>query len=426
MKRLLICTAGLALLAVLAAGVVLWLRSLTPAPTRFTLSDGSVVTFKGATFGTNHVAPSGLVFTRFLPKIVMRWLGQPTSGGSSHPTATPSLVMWFSRNGLASGQNWSCSLVLADDFEAEFENTRFYATYTPTNTVEGIASPYPQRDEYVRVRFYDVKNWNDYTPMGDFTLRNPQVVRTPRPVAPTLPQQAQAGTLEITLKSLAARRARPRSQSIPDNQTVARFSVLEDGAASTNWTVQGMEATDSAGSRLVSRSWNGQTRKGDEQFECKPVLWPEESYKIRFEFSRKPEAPFTTNELWTIRSIAIPTNGGFTLVDATNSLNGYQVRFHGITTQGAQPPWHPITSGEQALSFSISPALKEHRFTLLRITDENVRPINTTGSSYSDTEWGYGFKPGTNTQSLNVTVALHRSRFVEFHAQPTLTTNQMR
>ena len=138
------------------------------------------------------------------------------------------------------------------------------------------------------------------------------------------------------------------------------------------------------------------------------------------------EAPFTTNELWTIRGLAIPTNGGFTLVDATNNLNGFQVRLHGLTTRGATPPWHPMMSGDCSLSFSIIPALKEHRFNLLRITDENGRPINTSGSSYSDTEWGFGFKPGTNTQTLNVTVALHRSQFAEFYAQPTLTTNQTR
>ena len=276
------------------------------------------------------------------------------------------------------------------------------------------------------MRFYEVKNWSVLTSLGDFTLRNPQIARTPRSAAPELPQTARNDDLEITLNSLSTDTRRGRQNSIKDDQTVGKFTVREGGLPSTNWTVQKMEATDSTGGRLVSHSWSGQPRKGEEVFEWKPVLWPGESYKIRFELSRKAEAPFTTNELWTIRGIANPTNGGFTLVDTQVNLGGCWLRFHGVTTQGATPPWHPMMSGEAALSFSTTNMLKEHRLSILRITDENGRAVPSTGASWSDSEWGFGFRPVTNMQTLTVTVALHRSRYVEFFAQPTLTTNQMR
>ena len=59
-----------------------------------------------------------------------------------------------------------------------------------------------------------------------------------------------------------------------------------------------------------------------------------------------------------------------------------------------------------------------HRFDLLRVTDESGRRIQIQGSGYSNTNWGFGLNIKDGVQHLEVTVALHRSRFVEF-AQPT-------
>jgi hypothetical protein len=195
---------------------------------------------------------------------------------------------------------------------------------------------------------------------------------------------------------------------------------------SDHWGVAGMEATDSTGHRLFSQSWSGGTEKGLEKFECQPVLWPRETYRLRFEFSRKGEALFETNEVWTIPDVAVPTNGGFTLGNTQWNAGAFAVRFHGLNSKDGQPPWPRNYSGEASLGFAVQPAPAGFRFNLISVTDQAGRKVELSGSSYSNTNYGFGLRLKDNARAINVTVALHRSRFVEFTAQPQRGTNQIR
>jgi hypothetical protein len=423
LKRLIAIAVVLGALLLLASSV-LWLKSRSREEHSFVLSNGTVVTLRAATFGTNHTFSSIGRWRKFVPKVFARWLNMPPAM-TSFTTESPSLVLWFERAGLGGGpQNYTCGLVHADGMETAFQGGRHYASYSPTNSIEGISSTYPQREPVLRIRFYEQKNYNTLLPLGEFTVRNPRISHAPKKPAPPLPQTVHDGDLEVTLVSLESggNRGRWDNTNIIDQWTTARFNVLEGGRPSTNWTVQRMEATDSTGSKLVSQSWTGMTEKELEKWQCQPVLWPSETYKLRFEFSRKDWAPFDTNELWTIRGVAVPTNGSFNLVNTQMNLRGFKVLFHGVTTPGASQPWNEMMGGSSSLGFSISPEPKDHRFTLVSVMDDKGK-VDTTGSGYSNTNWGFGLKLTGESRSIDVTVALHRSRYVDFVAQPMRATN---
>ena len=74
-------------------------------------------------------------------------------------------------------------------------------------------------------------------------------------------------------------------------------------------------------------------------------------------------------------------------------------------------------SGNDAAAFNISPPIAGHRFTLVRVTNERGLKIGSSGASYSDTDWTFGLQL-KGSRTVDLTVALHRSQFVEFTTQP--------
>lgn len=429
MLKWLLALAAVLGLALLIAGGVLWFQGSGSAPQRFTLSNGSVLTFREATFGTNHIVSTATGWQRFVPRMFARWLGR-TGGVASQTTPFPALMLWFhtSLPPGGGGMNYDYSLLHPDGTETTFASTRYFGGGGALGRFEGRASAYPQREKLLRVRVYDRSVASNPVLLGELQFKNPRVSRASKNNSPALPQIAREGDFEVALETL---HALPWRGSTPvehpfDQWTRAIFLVRDRGEPSTNWTVQRMEATDSTENVLVSQSWSGNTWINDsgeerERFDCQPVLWPSEDYKLRFEFSRKAEASFTTNETWTIRGVAVPTNGGFTLVNTQQTVGNFKVTFHGVSTKAGNPPWDPTMKSDHSLQFSVNPSPEGHRFTLLRVTDENDGTIRASSSGYSSTDWGFGIEP-KGARTLNITVALHRSRFVEFKARPTQAT----
>ena len=419
MKRLIAIPLVLGIVIVILAGV-LWLRKLAPEEHTFRLSTGAVMTFRQATFGRNHVVAAGPRWHRFVPAFLARWL-KVSKGASSFTTASPSVVLWFEKTWTpGGGPGYACSIVHSDGSETPFDDNHFFANYSPTNSLEGTPSAFPQREKSLRIRFYERIAFNDVVPLGEFTISNPRVSRTPPPNAPPLPQTARDRNLQVSLVSLEAgvRRGLWQKANVLNQWTRAQFHVLEDAVPSDKWLVQQMIAVDSTGNRLVSRSWSSSTSGTLERFECQPVLWPSEAYKLRFEFSRKPEAAFETSELWSIRDVAVPADGEFTLVNTQRNIGNYAIRFHGLTAKDGRPPWDRMMSGDMALGFSVTPPLDGYRFTLISVTDDRARKVELSGSGSSSSNWGFGLRVKDAIHSVNVTVALHQSRFVEFQARP--------
>ena len=59
------------------------------------------------------------------------------------------------------------------------------------------------------------------------------------------------------------------------------------------------------------------------------------------------------------------------------------------------------------------------RLTLVEATDEQGHEIKPMTMGWGGTDFRFGLRELGNARSLNLTLALHHSRFVEFTAQPT-------
>ena len=275
MLRRLLTISALLMVLILISGGVLWVRNLVPQQRRFTLSNGVIVSFNQATFGTNHSVASGGEWRRMLPPFIARRLLGSFSG-STFTTPSPSVVLWFERRQIpGSPIDFAFSLVHPDGTETPFETGRFFARYTPTNSLEGLSGPLPQRENVLRIRFYETVNYHDDVKLlGEFTVSNPNVSRAPMKPAPPLPQTSSDGDLQVALASLESptRRSKGDTTNFLNQWMRARFQVNEGGTASTNWEVVGMEANDSTGNKLTSGSRSSWARKSFENFECQPVL----------------------------------------------------------------------------------------------------------------------------------------------------------
>ncbi|MGH8248128.1 MAG: hypothetical protein ACREUU_17035, partial [Gammaproteobacteria bacterium] len=81
---------------------------------------------------------------------------------------------------------------------------------------------------------------------------------------------------------------------------------------------------------------------------------------------------------------------------------------------------------DQRFNFRVSPGRPDYRITLVRAVDDNGREA-TVGASFegavylgfgSKQDWGFGLRVNTNATSLDLTLALHLTRYVEFLARP--------
>src|SRR4051794_21211875 len=109
---------GLLLLAAIAITFVSTRVRITStgAPKPFLLSDGSVLIFHGATYGTNHIAPEKFVgLLRLVPKPLRKLFGP--SASSATPTANPVAIFWFNRLGANVGRDWRLTVATRDGFE---------------------------------------------------------------------------------------------------------------------------------------------------------------------------------------------------------------------------------------------------------------------------------------------------------------------
>jgi hypothetical protein len=415
MKFLAALVAVLLLLLLVIGGALLAMRRETPRV--FTLSNGSVITYTGATFGTNHYAPGSSRWVRMLPRVVQTWLGRGPAG-SAYSTPAPSGLLWFERSGPAlNSGNFLCEIVQEDGFVVAWGHNGW------TGNKEMARGAIPRRERTLRVRVRE-RSWAQSTNwvLGEFTIPNPAPLSSARWKAGALPQTAADGGFEAVLESLTSGRTASWSDG-PGTILAAR--IREQGAASTNWQIERVIAMDATSNRIEQTSWSTSGEKGLQKIRFSPALWPSEAYQVRVEFSRRPEGPFAPEETWTVRDIAVPTNGGFTTVGMETNLNGIKVRCEGLNAKGGRPPWPNHYSGEAALSFVLSPAPKGLRFKVLSITDERGRRISESGRGYSDTAHSIGLPLSNDVRRVNVTVAMPKSRFLEFLAQP-VHTNELR
>jgi hypothetical protein len=196
----------------------------------------------------------------------------------------------------------------------------------------------------------------------------------------------------------------------------------------TNWRPVQAETSDATGNHLTG--WvneyhsSGQT----EGFFYQSLLWPNEAaWKVRLEFSRT--SGFNDDELWSVTNIPVragsqqdswnfrgnrsgKTNAAF----AETTINGVHVKLFPALQYASQ-------NGNGGKVVGVSLQTDPDADTAgMRITpsatDKQGRKLNNQGSSWGGGSYQYEFAESRPVDSINVTIALHKSRFVEFMVKP--------
>jgi len=213
----------------------------------------------------------------------------------------------------------------------------------------------------------------------------------------------------------------------------AVFHVERNGKPVSNWQPVSVETTDATGNHVNGGINQNNWQDNNDTVVYQYGLWPDEpAWKVRAEFSQQSD--FAANELWTVQNIPLQPgrqqdfwNFGNNNRRNTNSvfaekdLNGVHLKIFPATQLTDQNYGNGQMGG--GLHIQATPSLPAGmRLTLVKLTDDQGLDIQNynSGSSGNGTSitYGYQLQNIAGVTNINLILALHKSRFVEFTAKP--------
>lgn len=424
-KILLWSVASILIIGIVAAAVWWELR-----PQVITFSDDSELTLLGVDYGKKHTPPN--------VKIPAAANAARARRGGAFTTTNDMLVVWV-RQQYDSKQYANFQYFAYDKAGTACVSANFSSNGgRQGNEVVGIRlDGFPRRQGKFFLRVLENSNGGQEIADKKFTIRNPSRGSFPDWTPESLPATQDDDDVSVTLTKLVAGAAMPytRDNDDPDdamNKGVqATFQVERNGKPVTNWEPVSVETSDATGNRvggwIAGNQWSGNDDAATYQY----GLWPDEpAWKIRFEFSQKSD--FADNELWSVQEVPLVAGkqqemwnyGGNGRQTANSSfaetdLNGFHLKIF---------PAKQFTDAGQnnymqgGLFIQVSPDLTEGFRMTVKITDDQTNEIqhNDYGSSRNNnvSTYRYALQDISGLTNLNVSVALHKSRFVEFTARP--------
>jgi hypothetical protein len=405
------------LVAGLAVAGVRWLWR----PQVVTLNDGTRLTLVQVDYGRHHV----------MPKVKTTGPGM-VCGTTTFDTTNDTLVAWIlSEHSQNERPNYE---VLACD-RAE---TACVASDAGGNSrqindrmeIMGIQlNAFPRRERKLELRIMSWGLHGQQVAKGRFVVSNPARRSFPRWAAELLPDTQSDGDLAVTLTHLAFGVRGFNGGGTGDvlNKAVrASFRTEQNGAVVTNWQPVQIETSDATGNHTVNNSWSSVRENDETLMTYQWGLWPDEpAWKLRVEMSRT--SGFTTNEQWTVSNIPMQAGDQQDLWNYNGQRNRKAVApFAETTLNGIHLKILPAlvwknqtVEGHKRGGFRLlaDPEPDQFRVTL-EITNDRGHRVQTMGSSINNGYYAYQLDDLGNPKTLNVTLALHKSRFVEFTVKP--------
>jgi hypothetical protein len=414
-----------------AVGAFLWMRQ----PQVITFSDDSKVTLLSVEYGKHHSPPGAKASTTTANRPAAR-----RGGGGSFTTPTETLVLWV-RQQYDSKQYHYFQYYAYDKADTACVQTygRNYGNGRQQgNEVVAIQlDAFPQRQGKFVVRVQQQGNGGQEMSEQKFVISNPVRKSFPKWTAESLPDTKTDDDLSVTLTKLVFGADSPynRNQDNPDDPAnkgvAATYHVERNGKPVTNWQPVSIETTDATGNHVnggPNTQWNGDEGVATYQW----GLWSDEpAWKVRAEFSQQSD--FAANELWTVQNIPVQPGrqqdfwnfnnrrNGTNSVFAETDLNGFHLKILPATQFTDQNYGNGQMGG--GLHVQATPSLPAGmRMTLVKLTDDQGQDVQNYNSGSSgngtSTTYGYQLQNIAGVTNLNVTIALHKSRFVEFTAKP--------
>ncbi len=434
MKRIFLWSVALLLLAGIITVAVCW----EIRPQVITLKDGTKVALVGVTYGKHHVFKG------------IKTAGPFRHGRSTLDTTNNALVVWIESQRKGEnrfGNNYQL-------FVYDPANTACVGAWQSTSThvkagtdVQAFTlNAFPRRDSKIILR---VGSWGNGAGMklakGQFVISNPGPRSFTEWQPDPMPDTQSDGDLDVTLtKCVIGGRGfffggGDMSSKDPMHKGVqVAFHTVQNGSVATNWQPVKIETSDATGNQVGMNSWsNGQhDTNNDSMMTYQWGLWPNEpAWKLRVEMSRT--SGFTEAETWVVGSVPIhkgswqdlwnfqgrrfgnnqennQTNSAF----AQGDINGIHLslfRIVQITDQNWGMNQHP-----GGLRVAVHPDLPEGYRLSAIVTNEHGHTLQSWGPNGGGGSYIFQFPDIGDAQSLNVTLALHKSRFVEFTVKPTM------
>lgn len=419
MKKIILWTGtGIFILGILVAGVWWWSR-----PQVVQLDKNTKLTLLGVDYGRHHKYPA-----------IKTKPGRRSAGGQFLDTTNDTLVVWILQEHPAN--NWpNYQTLVYDRAETACVENWMRTSRQIRNGMEIVGvqlNAYPRRDRKFYLRFASWDNGGRRVSKGKMVITNPVRDKSfPQWTPGPLPDTQSDGDLDVTLNKLVVAPAPWPNRGGPQNDPLNRvvqfdFDATQNGAAATNWHPMQIVTTDATGNRVVG--WvNKYFVQGENRgWYYQPGLWPNETaWKVRLEFSRA--SGFSTNELWSVR---LPVRRGLQQEFwsygrsrsertgppfAETALNNVQVKVF-----PAMEFTDPSGTKLVGVIFQTvpDPEALGMRMTSLDATDDRGRKLSVRGTSWGGGDFRFEFAEPRQTESLDLTIALHQSRFVEFTVAP--------
>jgi hypothetical protein len=427
MKKIIIWSLVSLMIAGIAVDAYLWFNK----PQVITLPGGDKLTLIGVTYGKHHVAPK------------IKIGGKLTRGnGAQIDSPDDTIVVWVEAEHKVN-QYPNYQLMIYDK-----ANTACVGTYTSTqsqinnkiNIMGYMFNAYPRWDSSMIVRVLSNGNGGQRVAKQPFVIANPKRASVPQWPPEPVPDKQTDGDLAVTLTKLEYGTHQVFSGQYPVRNDAANKSVLavfhaeQNGVAATNWQPIQIETSDATGNHAQNYgSSTSRDQNGDATMTYKWGLWPDQPWKLRVEMSQT--AGFSDDEVWSVTNL--PVNPG-SQQDMYNYNNGSTRRappaFAETTLNGIHLKIYPAIqftnvnygNGEKPGGFRVQSdqPLDGMQMTLVKATSDSGRDLpNYNGGSSGGTDRQFQIQNMRNTQTMNVTLALVKSRFVVFTVKPTKSTS---
>ena len=406
----------------IVAGVVVIL-AVGPAcwwlwrPQVVTLRDGTKLTLVGVTYGRRQAWP-----------VVKPPYSERTGAQAFGGTGNDTLVVWLRKKDKS--DNPPDFQVYAQDISSTACAPSSDDNSRDINDREQMLAyrldVYPRREGKLYLRIMQDVHGKPVE-AGKFVISNPAHGPFQNWPAEPLPDTQLDGDLSVTLAHLGFGPTTDGDDNLPKtdpiNQfVIASFQFEQNGVAATNWDLVSVETSDATGNQTDADNINAIDGK-EPAWDYQWGLWPEEpAWKLHAEFSET--SGFSGDELWSVTNLPIElANTNAPIQRDTNATAFAETAISGSNLEifpARQLPANPARNRGLRTSFRIhvEPLSDDMHLTLVKVTDDQNREIRAGGAGENNGDFIYQLRNLTNVQSINVTLALHRNRFVDFTVKP--------
>ncbi len=446
MKRRLLL--GLVVATFLAAALVLLLLDASRRYPVRRLPDGSELAVIKIAFtnGYSYRHYRGTRFRRILNDVVPAlWklrLGIQNPGGGGFrfgDTNLTSLFLVTTQKGSSASSPISLERIhVVDQDGSTFEATWDAITLNePREIVQGWRfKAFPRRAKTVRCRFIYKDSSGNYTNAAEIEIPNPAPRSYQTWTPEVMPLKKNDGDLSVTLLDFVSGLHREQDVLpqykwywIGRTTTRAEFDVEQAGKKNPPWKIQSLLISDATGNRWKPGLEEPvATSPGDHVgAEFIGALWPSEpAWKLRVEFSRTND--FAPDELWTLPGIPVPATNQVSALGGSYEVKGSQLQIVALGGVGAelQEPFRSLADGK-SVNLALTFIARDLRLTLVKVVDNEGRSILFREPyAWFESERCFALENPAGAKSISATFAVHRSRFVEFIANPRQVGKNMR